>query len=173
MGVVLQTLAALAELLIPHYVSASIFAIANKLPINTFHSNVKLLAVSCPCTPLYICLPLLCCTVHMPLAQRSHLTLTVHVLRLVFQYRMLCGSQSSNSRWSARLHDTLSDILSAVLYQHIPVKQCSAISLFAPTHVKQDCHLLHARQANELFERKVESTFKHMHISILTVCNQV
>jgi ABC-type multidrug transport system fused ATPase/permease subunit len=40
-----MTLAALAELLIPHYVSASIFAIANKLPEATFHSNVKLLAV--------------------------------------------------------------------------------------------------------------------------------
>lgn len=39
-----MTLAALAELLIPHYVSASIFAIANKLPIATFHNNVKLLA---------------------------------------------------------------------------------------------------------------------------------
>lgn len=46
----LQTLAALAELLIPHYVSASIFAIANKLPEATFHSNVKLLAVSTTCT---------------------------------------------------------------------------------------------------------------------------
>ena len=40
-----QTLAALAELLIPHYVSASIFAIANKLPEATFQNNVKLLAV--------------------------------------------------------------------------------------------------------------------------------
>jgi len=39
-----MTLAALAELLIPHYVSASIFAIANKLPEATFQSNVKLLA---------------------------------------------------------------------------------------------------------------------------------
>lgn len=41
-----QTLAALAELLIPHYVSASIFSIANKLPASTFHNNVKMLAVS-------------------------------------------------------------------------------------------------------------------------------
>lgn len=40
-----MTLAALSELLIPHYVSASIFAIANKLPISTFHNTVKLLAV--------------------------------------------------------------------------------------------------------------------------------
>jgi hypothetical protein len=42
---VFMTLAALAELLIPHYVSASIFSIANKLPASTFHNNVKMLAV--------------------------------------------------------------------------------------------------------------------------------
>lgn len=52
MDAVSQTLAALAELLIPHYVSASIFAIANKLDIGIFHNNVKLLAVSCPCSPI-------------------------------------------------------------------------------------------------------------------------
>jgi hypothetical protein len=42
----LQTLAALAELLIPHFVSASIFSVANNLPASTFHHNVKMLAVS-------------------------------------------------------------------------------------------------------------------------------
>lgn len=46
MTILVQTLAALAELMIPHFVSASIFAIANKLPASTFHHNVTMLAVS-------------------------------------------------------------------------------------------------------------------------------